>query len=746
MLKRFISLLVCFAFIFSNLQYIHAQDFSINQLPVPGSMINTTPAYVPLTLKGLIVHPENALKFDFLMDTGHSHLKGEGLKGEALKIMKYFLTALTIPEDDLWVNLSPYEKGRIIQDNFGQTIMGTDLLAQDYILKQLTASLIYPEKALGKEFWQQVYSKAAQAYGTTQIPVNTFNKVWIVPSEAVVWEHEGKVLIVKSHLKVMLEEDYLSLSKSMSKGPIISTSKKFVSLRKTSEASDVAIFNRTNNSDTHTLASQIVRTIVLPVLETEVNEGKNFAQLRQMYQSMILATWYKKALRESILNKVYANQKKTKGVEDINKGNVEAIYHQYLKAFKKGAFNLIKEDIDSSTGQTIPRKYFSGGMGEGGLDHAEVTLKGYKALFTPEAKNEIKLAETSTGNMISVGGIFNPAMLSGSLSSTLQSGWDLAKTKLEILNSTDFPYMIQKWGFPLLIGAGVFVAVGTVGIYLNSKFFSPDWRKSEKLAKQHFRNLQVPDIFSELRNPENPDFVYTAGVDVLDELVHLGLYGSIIPQYIEFINSYGWQINAPQWALDALTKYIPKNMDGTFKNTDATEALEDYKFRIEVRGLLRDPKNNLEKIIFGLTGERMRFRDILKSGINILLTPEERLMILMRALKIHGLNTWATSEIYKKSDPYVLPRFFEENDLQPASALLFHRNPDRGVNEAMLTAAKSLGGISLNAKLFDLQIKRDGKGVPLPLSQQPLDKINILGFVPQIISIQSVNLSALFKD
>jgi len=315
MLKRFISLLVCFAFIFSNLQYIHAQDFSINQLPVPGSMINTTPAYVPLTLKGLIVHPENALKFDFLMDTGHSHLKGEGLKGEALKIMKYFLTALTIPEDDLWVNLSPYEKGRIIQDNFGQTIMGTDLLAQDYILKQLTASLIYPEKALGKEFWQQVYSKAAQAYGTTQIPVNTFNKVWIVPSEAVVWEHEGKVLIVKSHLKVMLEEDYLSLSKSMSKGPIISTSKKFVSLRKTSEASDVAIFNRTNNSDTHTLASQIVRTIVLPVLETEVNEGKNFAQLRQMYQSMILATWYKKALRESILNKVYANQKKTKGYQ-----------------------------------------------------------------------------------------------------------------------------------------------------------------------------------------------------------------------------------------------------------------------------------------------------------------------------------------------------------------------------------------------------------------------------------------------
>src|SRR5208283_4285277 len=100
MFRRFTASLVCFTFIFTNFQYVHAQDFSINQLPVPGSMIFTTPAYVPLTLKGLIVHPEDALKFDFLMDTGNSRLKGSDLSDEALKIMKYFLTALTIPEYD----------------------------------------------------------------------------------------------------------------------------------------------------------------------------------------------------------------------------------------------------------------------------------------------------------------------------------------------------------------------------------------------------------------------------------------------------------------------------------------------------------------------------------------------------------------------------------------------------------------------------------------------------------------------
>ena len=127
-------------------------------------------------------------------------------------LIKYFLASLTVPEKDLWVNLSPYEKDRMIAPNLGQTTMGRDMLAQDYILKQLTASLIYPEKHLGKTFWDEVYAKARQMYGTTQVPMNTFNKVWIVADKADVFERGNVAYIVGAHLKVMLEEDYLALS------------------------------------------------------------------------------------------------------------------------------------------------------------------------------------------------------------------------------------------------------------------------------------------------------------------------------------------------------------------------------------------------------------------------------------------------------------------------------------------------------------------------------------------------------
>ena len=40
----------------------------------------------------------------------------------------------------------------------------------------------------------------------------------------------------------------------------------------------------------------------------------------------------------------------------------QKIYEQYLAAFRKGVYNLIKEDYDLSSKETLPRKYFSGGL------------------------------------------------------------------------------------------------------------------------------------------------------------------------------------------------------------------------------------------------------------------------------------------------------------------------------------------------------------------------------------------------
>jgi|GEM_PF-1902926 len=336
-------------------------------LPAVGARVPLSEAYIPALLKGVKIDPADPLHFNFIIDTGNAKLDDAALTDESNKLIKYFLATLTTPDQDLWVNLSPYEKDRIVPEVFGQTEMGRDLLAQDYILKQLTSSLIYPEEDLGKEFWTKVRAKVRQQFGTDNLPVNTFNKVWVIPEDAVVYESEAGAYVVKSHLKVMLEADYVAAQQLNSPSQELrETALNSPSLTRGEGLGEGAALSSPHASGgdpnkTDQLASQVIREIILPSIEQEVNQGKNFATLRQIYHSMILATWYKLNLKRTLLGQIYVDQNKVKGVDLEDKTQKEKIYTQYLAAFKKGVFNYIKADYDELSNRKTPRKYFSGG-------------------------------------------------------------------------------------------------------------------------------------------------------------------------------------------------------------------------------------------------------------------------------------------------------------------------------------------------------------------------------------------------
>jgi hypothetical protein len=130
---RCFSFLLSFLFSFSLLilpKCSFAQVYGgMEMLPPPGTMVPMTPPYMPAIIKGMTVDLQNPLHFDFFVSTGDSHLRGARFEKEARKLVKYFLATLTTPDRDLWVNLSPYERNRIITEAFGVTEMGRDLLA-----------------------------------------------------------------------------------------------------------------------------------------------------------------------------------------------------------------------------------------------------------------------------------------------------------------------------------------------------------------------------------------------------------------------------------------------------------------------------------------------------------------------------------------------------------------------------------------------------------------------------------------
>ena len=409
--RRIVAATVGVFFVFTSLMppAIYAQSMTSLGLPTPGAMVPLTPEFQPPIVKGMTIHPDNPLQFDFIIDPGEEELAGEVFETESTKLVKYFLAALTTPEDQMWVNLSPYEKDRIIPEGFSQTEMGREMLAQDYLLKQLTASLMHPEEDVGEEFWQRLRQKAKEELGTDDIPANTFHKIWIVPEKAVVYTHENNVFVVESKLKVMLEEDYLALA-----------------------------HNRDQNFESRdhqkSLDTDLIREIFLPEIQHEVNHGKTFASLRQMFNSMILATWYKKHLKNSLLGKLYVDQGKTKGVDHDDPQAHQKIYDQYVAAFKNGVFDYIQEEYDPATQQVIPRKYFSGGVGLEGIKVDTAVLSDNRVIGAFQ-----KGVEVFKGVSVYLKGFRKGAIKNQQIPKEVTDAWSFSEDH----NPDDFTYVIK---------------------------------------------------------------------------------------------------------------------------------------------------------------------------------------------------------------------------------------------------------------------------------------------------------------
>ena len=338
-----ISIAVVFSFLL-NMPFPVASFAQNLELSPANQFIKLSPEYSFPVLKGLKFDPQNPLRMEFIVDTAD---KKDITKEEASNLIRYFLAGLTIAEEDIWVNLSPYEKDKIITAELGQTDLGKDLLSQDYLLKQLTASLTYPENDTGRDYWDKTYREVFKIAKTTNLPVNTFNKIWIVPDQAEVYENANQALITKATLKTMLEEDYLALKSNTAE------------IKKEKKAMNDGLI-----ADINQASSRVMNDVVLPKINSDVNQGENFAQLRQIYHSLILGIWFKKKFQDSLYAH-YINKGKIAGIDLADKQVKDKIYNHYVEAFKSGLYNYIKTDSEPQTSKKIKRRYYSGGFSAG---------------------------------------------------------------------------------------------------------------------------------------------------------------------------------------------------------------------------------------------------------------------------------------------------------------------------------------------------------------------------------------------
>jgi hypothetical protein len=224
-----------------------------------------------------------------------------------------------------------------------------------------------------------------------------------VPSEAVLWQttveaierlklgtpnpvepapdEQPCIFLVKHRLTAMTEREYLAAS------------------GKTEQTDKVAM-----------ICEEVFREIVLPVIDAEVNEGKNFAELRQILVVMMFATWFKLRYKDhpkvskfidsgrpdqlvgeitKISDWVYGQEGRAKtesqesrelaaknstelaAYPEIDRIRASASYEipenrdyfeRYLEVFKNGVFYVEREELVPETGRKRARAYISGGI------------------------------------------------------------------------------------------------------------------------------------------------------------------------------------------------------------------------------------------------------------------------------------------------------------------------------------------------------------------------------------------------
>lgn len=259
------------------------------------------------------------------------------VKKAAQKSLEYFFIGLIMHDEAFWVNLNPDEPERIIEPALGNTDLGRIMLNADFRLKEDVSNLINPQTSqTGKEFWRRLYQKAQELTATDRIPVVT--RLWIIPGETMVLEKDREFSIVKSTLRVRLEPAYLSQRLSAKD-------------KRQQELED--------------FAAELMEELVLPQLNKRVNEAYAYTDLREVYNALLLAQWYKQRFNpftDSLLK--VTDYRILNDVELNYSYQPEQIYQDYLKSLKEGQYSFTETDTTAGGFYTVitTRHYFSGGV------------------------------------------------------------------------------------------------------------------------------------------------------------------------------------------------------------------------------------------------------------------------------------------------------------------------------------------------------------------------------------------------
>jgi len=272
-------------------------------------------------------------------------------------------TWLALDNSAFWVNLNPNEPDRIIDSDFGGTDAGRILLEADLQMKRDLGRLTHPGTALGREFW----TRAGGQRGGGAF------RVWIVPGQVDVAVHEDAIYIVDARMDVRLESEYLA-ARDGARG-----------------------ITPASNEEEHQF-----KEMILPRLVDEVNSAPQYAALRQVFNTRVVAEWYK---TRHFPGPAFAS---VVGSGDIGRWrstqewDPREVFNGYVGSLNRGEYDVsYRSESTSGNTRTIrTSRYFFGGV-----DFTQIPV--HESSLVELFKRSPEVEERLTQALLSFGGFLD---------------------------------------------------------------------------------------------------------------------------------------------------------------------------------------------------------------------------------------------------------------------------------------------------------------------------------------------------
>src|SRR3989338_8167287 len=181
-LTKILSVFLSFCLILEQSVFAQAIDLS-HYFANSGKPIIQSDKFRPLHLRYLGYDNFNN-DFKLLLDKGDTlkeNLENKNyIEENTQTLLKYFFIGLALPNEKFWVNLRPDAPDNIIDDDLARADIGRIFLEADVQLKKDTAQFTSPQTPEGKAYWDKLYQKAGELFGTENITIPTITRPWIV--------------------------------------------------------------------------------------------------------------------------------------------------------------------------------------------------------------------------------------------------------------------------------------------------------------------------------------------------------------------------------------------------------------------------------------------------------------------------------------------------------------------------------------------------------------------------------------